>query len=160
MPKLIPENDSGYRSGAITYDYDQSLSISPAALAVLNAHNFYSRDWSPTIVQIMNDSFEMVVTTFSAYVTPLSEAARKFSGVVVARCSAESTRFAIPISLRSQTDPACSRSFPPSAADLYSAKATKTLPKSSKNRCVHVGIPLPFHCPNMCSSDRTVGMAS
>ena len=85
IPKLIPENDSGYRSGAITYEYDQSLSISPTALAVLNAHNFYSRDWSPTIAQIMNDSFQMVVTTFSAYVTPLSEAARKFSGVVVAR---------------------------------------------------------------------------
>ena len=85
IPKLIPDNDSGYRSGAITYDYDASLSISPPALAVLNAHNFYSRDWSPTIVQIMNESFEMVITHFSYYVAPLSEAARKFAGVVVAR---------------------------------------------------------------------------
>ncbi len=85
IPKVIPENDTGYRSGAVTYEYDQSLSISSTALTVLNAHDFYSRDWSPTIAQIMNESFQMVVTTFSAYVTPLSEAARKFSGVVVAR---------------------------------------------------------------------------
>lgn len=85
VPKVMPENDSGYRSGAITYEYDRSLSISPAAIAVLNSHSFYSRDWSPTITQIMNESFQVVVASFSAYVTPLSEAARKFSGVVVAR---------------------------------------------------------------------------
>lgn len=85
VPKVIPQNDTGYRSGAISYEYDQSLSISPAALAVLNSHDFYSREWSPTLAQIMNESFQMVVATFSAYVTPLSEAARKYSGVVVAR---------------------------------------------------------------------------
>ena len=85
VPKLIPDHDPGYRSAAITYEYDQSLSISPSALAVLNAHNFYTRDWSPTVARIMNDSFDVVVATLSAYVAPLSEAARKFSGLVVAR---------------------------------------------------------------------------
>jgi glycosyltransferase involved in cell wall biosynthesis len=33
----------------------------------------------------MNESFQVIVTSFSGYISPLAEAARKFSGIVVAR---------------------------------------------------------------------------
>jgi hypothetical protein len=85
IPKVIPDKDPQFRSAAVTYEYDSSLSLSPAALDVLNHHAFYTRDWSPTLTQIMNESFQVVVTSFSGYIAPLAEAARKFSGIVAAR---------------------------------------------------------------------------
>jgi hypothetical protein len=85
VPKIVPDHDLHYRSAAATHEYDMSLTISPTALAVLNGQNFYERDWSPTVTGIINQNFQVVVATFSFYVTPLSEAARKFRGIVVAR---------------------------------------------------------------------------
>jgi hypothetical protein len=43
------------------------------------------RTLMPAKARIMNASFEMVVATFSAYAMALSEAVKKFSGLVVVR---------------------------------------------------------------------------
>jgi hypothetical protein len=85
IPKIIPHHDAGYRSGVVTYDYDSTLSVSPAALQVLNHHDFYERSWSPTLTGILNEQFDVVVTTISGYLTPLRESARHFDGTLVAR---------------------------------------------------------------------------
>jgi hypothetical protein len=85
VPKVIPDHDPGFRSAAVTWEYDAALDLPRATLAVLNRHNFYERDWAPTVEDIINTRFDAVVTHFSYYVTALSEAARKFHGTVVAR---------------------------------------------------------------------------
>jgi hypothetical protein len=85
VPKVIPDHDLGYRSAAITYEYDALLALPKTALRVLNQHNFYERIWAPTVEDIVNRHFDAIVTHFSYYTTSLSEAARKFHGLVVAR---------------------------------------------------------------------------
>ena len=85
VPKTIPSHDPGYRSAVVTFEYDSSLNLPPAALAVLNAHRWYEQPWPPTVVCIVNDYFQAVVSHFSYYTMPLSEAARKFHGIVIAR---------------------------------------------------------------------------
>jgi hypothetical protein len=52
---------------------------------VLNGHNFFERHWAPTVADIVNFYFDALVVHFTYYTTPLSEAALKFRGVVIAR---------------------------------------------------------------------------
>jgi hypothetical protein len=52
-------------------------------LAVLAAHPFYERRWSPTVTDIVNSFFDVVVTAF--YPECFSSAALGFRGLVVAR---------------------------------------------------------------------------
>jgi hypothetical protein len=85
IPKIIPTEDPGYQSGLVDYGYDSTLTLSPQALQVLNDHDFYRRIWSPTLKSIVNDHFNALVTSVSACLTPLAEAARHFDGTVVAR---------------------------------------------------------------------------
>jgi glycosyltransferase involved in cell wall biosynthesis len=85
VPKIIPDHDPSFRSASITYEYDKSLTLGPQALEVLNRHAFYTRQWSPTLAQLMNENFQAVVISISGYLTPLCESARHFSGTVVAR---------------------------------------------------------------------------
>jgi len=85
IPKIVPDHDPGYRSAAITYDYDAALKLPATALRVLNQHNFYERFWSPTVEEIINSNFDVIISSFSIYTTPLSEAARKFGGQIIAR---------------------------------------------------------------------------
>jgi hypothetical protein len=85
VPKIIPDHDPGFRSAAISFEFDAALGLPSATLAVLNRHNFYEHSWSPTVAEIVNMNFEAVVTHFSYYTIPLSEAARKFYGTVIAR---------------------------------------------------------------------------
>lgn len=84
IPKLVPD-DPEYRSSAVSYAYDADLGLPPSALAVLNRQRFYERPWSPTVESIINEHFAVLVTSLSFYTMPLSEAARKFDGTVVAR---------------------------------------------------------------------------
>ena len=89
IPKTVP-TDEAYRSGVVTYDYDCSLTISKRALDILNSQDFYGRpwlyrNWSPTLRQIINDNFDVVISTVSSFVSPLREAVRHFDGLVVAR---------------------------------------------------------------------------
>jgi hypothetical protein len=85
VPKVVPDYDPSYRSAAVTGEYDQFLGLSSAELAILNTHDFYERPWSPTITRIINQNFNALIASFSFYVLPLSEAARKFSGKIMAR---------------------------------------------------------------------------
>lgn len=89
IPKIIP-NDPDYRSAVVTYEYDASLTLSRHALDVLNAHEFYGQTylgntWSPTVCGILNAEFDVLITSFSAFVTPVRESVRKFQGTVMAR---------------------------------------------------------------------------
>jgi hypothetical protein len=85
IPKIVPDHDPGYRSAAITYEYDAALRLPNAALRVLNRHDFYERDWTPTVEDIINEYFGVTVAHFSYYTATLSEAARKFHGRLIAR---------------------------------------------------------------------------
>src|SRR6516164_2958243 len=85
VPKVLPSHDSAFRSSGVTYDYDAALDLPPAALQVLNQENFFERCWAPTVTQIINKYFDVIVCHFTYYTTPLREAALKFQGVLVAR---------------------------------------------------------------------------
>ena len=62
-----------------------ALGLAKPTLGVLNRHNFYERNWPPTLEDIINRHFGVVVAHFSYYATALSEAALKFHGRVIAR---------------------------------------------------------------------------
>lgn len=85
IPKRIPDHDPSYRSAVVTYDYDDALTVPRSALEILNAMEFYERNWSTTERAIINDHFGVFISSFSYYTTPLSEAARHFDGTIVAR---------------------------------------------------------------------------
>jgi hypothetical protein len=85
VPKILPEHDPGFRSAATSYEFDSALGLPPATLAVLNRHNFIERGWPPTVAEIVNSYFNVIVTHFSYYTISLSEAARKFHGTTIAR---------------------------------------------------------------------------
>ena len=84
VPKITPV-DVSYRSAGFSHEYDAALGLRASALGVLNQHNFYQHPWSPTVESIINEHFDVAVTTISHYTMPLSEAARRFTGTVVAR---------------------------------------------------------------------------
>jgi hypothetical protein len=85
IPKIIPDHDPGYRSAVVSYDCDELLGLPEATLRVLNEHEFYEQNWSATVQDILNKYFLALVTHFSYYITPLSEAAGKFKGKIIAR---------------------------------------------------------------------------
>ncbi|GEO14616.1 hypothetical protein MAE02_23120 [Microvirga aerophila] len=85
VPKIIPHNNPEYRSGGVTYEYDAALQLHPAALAILNQHDFYHQAWSATVTEILNKNFDVLIAGFSYYTLVLSEAAKKFNGLICAR---------------------------------------------------------------------------
>jgi hypothetical protein len=85
IPKRVPDHDVGFRSALVTYEYDATLTIPATALDILNCQNFYEDSWSPTLRTIINETFDVVVMHMSYYTTMLSETARKFNGLIVAR---------------------------------------------------------------------------
>src|SRR6187551_2515023 len=72
IPKLVPQ-DAAYSSDVISYDYDDALKLPSTALQLLNAHEFYYRKWSPSLTRIINDNFDVIISSFSDYSTPLFE---------------------------------------------------------------------------------------
>ena len=68
VPKILPEHDPGFRSAATSHEFDAALRLPPATLAVLNRHDFIQQGWSPTVAEIVNRNFNVVVTHFSYYV--------------------------------------------------------------------------------------------
>lgn len=85
VPKIVPEHDPDYPSAVTTYEHDATLTLPMSALQVLNRHDFYKHTWSPTVEDIIDRHFDAIISTFSIYTTPLSEAARKFGGQIIAR---------------------------------------------------------------------------
>lgn len=84
IPKRVPD-DPGYRSAKIDYQYDAALQLPAEVRSILNSHAFYTAPWSATLTQILNRYFDGLITSVSAYTTPLFEAISKFDGLVVAR---------------------------------------------------------------------------
>ena len=82
IPKILGD-DPEFRSADVTYEYDDALTCSAAALAELNAQDFYTRPWSPTVKAILNQEFDVVVASW--YLAPLIEAITHFQGLIVAR---------------------------------------------------------------------------
>jgi hypothetical protein len=85
VPKVLPNHDPAFRSSGVTYDFDAALDLPPAALQVLNQENFFEQCWAPTVTQIINKYFDVIVCHFTYYTTPLREAALKFHGLLIAR---------------------------------------------------------------------------
>jgi len=81
MPKVIPS--TGFRSAAVDYEFDKSLSIPKRDLEVLNAFDFYLSPWTAEINAIVNRYFG------TAFVMPhgsmLEQGARNFEGNLVLR---------------------------------------------------------------------------
>src|SRR5258705_7663260 len=63
---------------------DDHLGIAPEALDVLKRHRFYERHWPPTVSSIINQYFDVVVTTFSGQES-LASAVHAFDGLIIAR---------------------------------------------------------------------------
>jgi len=81
-PKVIP-NAAAFRSGAVDFSYDKTLSIPKRVLRRLNAFNFYEEEWPARIVRDMNRYFGTVFVI--PYGKQIPEAVRKFEGQVVFR---------------------------------------------------------------------------
>ena len=83
-PKIVP-NDPGYRSAIVDYSWDTTLTLDRYIIEYLNRHPFYEEQWSPTLTDIINENFDLLITSWSGYTTPLFESIRKFKGNTVAR---------------------------------------------------------------------------
>jgi glycosyltransferase involved in cell wall biosynthesis len=85
IPKIVPSHDPAFRSSVVTDEYDVTLSLPADVLEVLNRQDFYEQAWSPRLTELVNEHFDVIVTSISSYVTPLVEAARHFDGRIIAR---------------------------------------------------------------------------
>ena len=83
-PKLVPD-DAAFRSSSITDAFDDSMTIDVDSLARLGAHDFYSGRWDPELADLIDREFDVAVVGLNGYITPFSEAARKFGGLVIGR---------------------------------------------------------------------------
>lgn len=81
-PKVIPQV-AAFRSGAIDFGYDTSLSIPKRVLDRLNSFNFYEEEWPADVVTYVNRYFGAVFII--PYGKQVPEAVRKFEGQVVFR---------------------------------------------------------------------------
>jgi hypothetical protein len=82
VPKTIPKTTE-FRSGAVDFSFDESLTIPEHALRVLNSCHFYQRNWPSNAVFYMNRYFG------TAFVMPIEEQFResvtKFEGNLLLR---------------------------------------------------------------------------
>ena len=70
VPKIIPRT-TGFRSGAVDFSFDESLTIPKHALRILNSCHFYQRNWPRDVVFYINRYFG------SAFVMPIEEQFRE-----------------------------------------------------------------------------------
>lgn len=84
IPKIIPQVPD-YRSAVVDHSFDATLNLKPYELKLLNEHPMYSRAWAPSVTEVLNEHFSVLITSVSAFTTPLFEAIRKFEGLIVAR---------------------------------------------------------------------------
>lgn len=81
IPKIIPKTN--FRSAAVDFSHDASLSIPTAVLENLNQFNFYENQWTPEIVTLVNRYFGTVFVIPHARQT--LEAVLNFEGQIVFR---------------------------------------------------------------------------
>lgn len=82
-PRVLPRGTEGRSTAVEPVPPRADLALLPETLAVLEAHPFYERRWSPTVAAIINEHFETVVTSF--YPAPFISAVRQFRGRIVGR---------------------------------------------------------------------------
>jgi hypothetical protein len=81
MPKSVPSEN--YRSGAVSFEFDQSLSIPQEDLEILNRCDFFAEAWSAEIVELVNKYFGICITLTHL---PISfQALVRFDGALVLR---------------------------------------------------------------------------
>lgn len=81
-PKVIPKSVS-FRSGAVDFSFDSSLSIPKRALERLNNFNFYEEVWPADIVSLVNRYFGTVFII--PYGKQVPETVKKFEGQIMFR---------------------------------------------------------------------------
>jgi hypothetical protein len=81
-PKVIPTT-AGFRSGAVDFSYDPSLTVPESTLARLNEFNFYDAEWPADIVALVNRYFGTVY--IMPYGKQIEEAVKKFEGQILFR---------------------------------------------------------------------------
>ncbi|QIN62858.1 hypothetical protein SBC1_28750 [Caballeronia sp. SBC1] len=81
-PKVIP-TATGFRSGAVDFSYDKTLSIPKRVLARLNSFNFYETAWPSDIVKLLNRYFGAIYII--PYGKQVPEALAKFEGTIMFR---------------------------------------------------------------------------
>lgn len=81
IPKVIPKTN--FRSAAIDFSFDESLSIPRAVLDRLNKFNFYEDVWPTDIVKIVNRYFGTVFII--PHARQVTEALKNFEGQIVFR---------------------------------------------------------------------------
>ncbi|MDR6857585.1 DUF7024 domain-containing protein [Variovorax guangxiensis] len=81
IPKVIPKTN--FRSAAVDFSHDESLTIPPGVLEKLNQFNFYEDAWTPEIVTLVNRYFGTVFIIPHARQT--LEAVQNFEGQIVFR---------------------------------------------------------------------------
>src|ERR1700683_2964301 len=81
LPKSFPA-DEIYASGDVTYEWDDSLSIPAADLAILNAANWYDPS-DPAVWDIVNHYFQVAIC--GIFPNQLGHVARYFQGATILR---------------------------------------------------------------------------
>lgn len=81
VPKNVPKTN--FRSAAVSFDYDKSLTIPKAVLNRLNKFDFYLSDWPPDIINLINRYFGTIFII--PYGRQVIEAVKHFDGEIVFR---------------------------------------------------------------------------
>lgn len=81
VPKIIPAKN--FRSAAVDFSHDASLTIPSKALEALNAFNLYEDAWTPEITRIVNRYFGAAFVMLHRDL--LAETTDKFEGQIVLR---------------------------------------------------------------------------
>lgn len=82
IPKLFPADEAN-RSASVTYEYDKTLTISKDDLETLNSFDFYSKDFTQSIAEIINNEFNIAICAF--FPLMLKSLLSKFKGNVFLR---------------------------------------------------------------------------
>ena len=82
LPKLYDDTEDN-KSASVSYDFDGGLSIPPEALAILNAHNFYSSPIDYEVRQVINRYFGTVIT--AAFIDMTRRLVQHFKGRILVR---------------------------------------------------------------------------
>ncbi|WP_457092918.1 DUF7024 domain-containing protein [Microvirga sp. P5_D2] len=81
VPKKVPKTN--FRSAAVSFDYDKSLTIPEKVLDRLNNFDFYLTDWPPDIIRLLNRYFGTIFVI--PYGRQVIQAVTYFDGEIVFR---------------------------------------------------------------------------
>lgn len=82
IPKIVPDSRR-FRSGGVTFDFDDTLSLPKSVLRKLNKVDFFESKLSPGIVRLINRYFDAVFVI--PYGETFGEVLRKFEGEIFFR---------------------------------------------------------------------------